>query len=82
MPEFLFRWLKALIFFLNQFLGNVGFVKYLKDLVTGMDDKPPAFISLFPVAFVIAVALVIWLLFVTRILGPRKPAEVRGVKNS
>lgn len=81
MPEFLFRWLKALIFFLNQFLGNVGFVKYLKDLVTRV-DKPPAFISLFPVAFVIAVILVIWLLFVTRILGHRKPAEARGVKSS
>ncbi|HNQ78079.1 MAG TPA: hypothetical protein PK747_06435 [Acidobacteriota bacterium] len=79
MPEFLFRWLKALIFFLNQFLGNIGFVKWLKDMVTGV-DKPPAFISLFPIAFVIAVGLVIWLLFVTRILGPRKPRTQKAVK--
>ena len=72
MPEFLFQWLKAIIFFLNQLLGNVGFLKYLKEMVTGV-DKPPAFISLFPVAFVIAVALVLWLLFVTKILGKPKP---------
>lgn len=79
MPEFLFRWLKALIFFLNQFLGNVGFVRWLKELVTGV-DKPPAFISLFPVAFVIAVGLVIWLLFVIRILSPRKPGAAEAAR--
>ena len=71
MPEFLFQWLKAIIYLLNQLLGNVGFVRYLKDLVTDV-KQPPAFISLFPIAFIIAVALVIWLLFVTRILGPKK----------
>jgi NADH:ubiquinone oxidoreductase subunit 3 (subunit A) len=48
-------------------------------MVTGV-DKPPAFISLFPIAFVIAVGLVIWLLFVTRILGPRKPRTQKAVK--
>lgn len=79
MPEFLFQWLKAIIFFLTQVLGNIGFVRYLKDLVTDV-KKPPGFISLFPIAFVIAVALVIWLLFVTRILGPKKPGTAAATR--
>jgi hypothetical protein len=81
MPEFLFEFLKAIIFFLNQFLGNIAFIKYLKDIVTNVKN-PPGFVSFFPVAFIIAVILVIWLLFVTRFFGPKKKGIARGGKKT
>jgi hypothetical protein len=79
MPEFLYEWLKAIVYFLNLLLGNVGFVKYLKDIVANVKN-PPAFVSFFPIAFFIAVILVIWLLFITRVFGSKKRGPVKVAK--
>lgn len=81
MPDFLFRWIKAIILFLNTLLGNIPFIRYLKELVSGA-NKTPQIITLFPIAFFIAVAVVLWLIFVTRLFSPekKKPLIIRNKK--
>ncbi len=33
MPDFIYRWIEILIYYLNLFLGNIEFVQFLKSII-------------------------------------------------
>lgn len=66
MPEFLFRWIKMLIYYLNLLFGNIKIVKILKSFLNNMEQ--PNFIFYFlPMIVALLFAFVVVLILVTRL---------------
>lgn len=78
MPEFLYQWLRLIVYYLNLLFGNIGFVRVLKRFVSKI-EQPSIFYYLFPTIIAFAFAFVVVFVVLTRLLT-NKNKEVKWVK--
>ena len=65
MPDFVFEWLKIIIYYLNLLLGNIAIVRILKNFASKA-SKTPYLMYFLPAAVLTASGLVILLLVLTK----------------
>jgi len=74
MPDFIYQWMKIIIYYLNLLFGNIGFVKVLKRFLDKI-EQPNLVYYFLPTIILMAFALVVVLVVVTRLFSkPKKEA--------
>ncbi|MCX7829674.1 MAG: hypothetical protein N2445_01240 [Acidobacteria bacterium] len=74
MPDFLFQWIKLLIYYLNLLFGNIAIVRVLKRFLEKI-EQPNLFYYFLPTIIIFAFALVVVLVVLTRLFAkPKKEA--------
>ncbi|GEM_PF-1659785 len=71
MPEFLYQWIKLIIYYLNLLFGNIAIVRMLKRMVEKI-EQPNLFYYLLPSLIVFAFGIVVVLIVVARLFRNTK----------
>jgi len=79
MPDFVFEWLKIVVYYLNLLLGNIAIVRFLKNFA-GKAAKTPYLMYFLPAAVLTASGLVILLLVLTKFFKKENKGVVRVAK--